>query len=379
MEWAKLGDIIKLSKGRKVKESNDKSENSIRYIQIEDLRNDDNLKYTNDSKAIIVNKEDILIAWDGANAGTVGFNLEGAIGSTISALEINDSYKEVFYSEFLGYYLKSKNYYLRATATGATIPHISRSALLELKIPNINKEKQLKIVDTFKEIVKLINLRKEQIQAYDDLIESLLKNIINNPSNKKLVLNKFVKEIIAGKSLAGKEESLYKVLKTSCVFTGYFNDMEWKYLPKNYTPKEEHIIKKGDILISRMNTSELVGASAYVFNDYEYLSVPDRLWILKLNNSISKIYLWKFFQSTFYRKQIDNISTGTSGSMKNISQKNFRNIEIIYPPIEMQNKFADYVVKIEEEKKKLRESLEELETLFDALMQDAFSGNLFKD
>ena len=69
---------------------------------------------------------------------------------------------------------------------------------------------------------------------------------------------------------------------------------------------------------------------------------------------------------------------------RGVRQKNFnlsmiRDIDIPVPPIELQNKFADYVIKIEEEKKKLEDSLAELETLFDALMQEAFSGNLFKD
>jgi len=150
MESVRLGDIVKIIKGKKVEESTNESEKAIRYIQIEDLRNDDNLKYTEDSKAIIVNKEHILIAWDGANAGTIGFNLEGAIGSTISALEINGLYKNNLSSEFLGYYLRCKNYYLRATTTGATIPHISRPALLKLKIPIINIKNQQKIVDALK-------------------------------------------------------------------------------------------------------------------------------------------------------------------------------------------------------------------------------------
>ncbi len=358
MEWVKLGDIIKLSKGRKVKESNDKSENSIRYIQIEDLRNDDNLKYTNDSKAIIVNKEDILIAWDGANAGTVGFNLEGAIGSTISALEINDSYKEVFYSEFLGYFLKNKNYYLRATATGATIPHISRSALLELKIPNINKEKQLKIVDTFKEIEKLINLRKEQIQAYDDLIESLFFKMFGdirfNNNNFSMKKWKDVLNIVNGKNQKKVENpnGKYPIYGSGGIMS-YADD---------WLTKENSIIigRKGNI-------------NKPIFVKEKFWNVDTAFGLEPLEELINADYLFGFCK-IFNFERLNKAVT-----IPSLTKKDLLDIDIPVPPIELQNKFADYVVKIEEEKKKLRESLEELETLFDALMQDAFSGNLFKD
>jgi type I restriction enzyme S subunit len=77
-----LGEVFKISKGKKAVES--MIQTNLRYIQIGDLRNDDDIKYTTESSTnVLCTKEDILIAWDGANAGTVGYNLEGVIGSTL--------------------------------------------------------------------------------------------------------------------------------------------------------------------------------------------------------------------------------------------------------------------------------------------------------
>lgn len=88
MEWIELGKLIKIRKGNKLEEVENTS-NSIRMIMIEDLRSDMNYKYTKiDKKNVIVNENDIVIAWDGANAGTIGFNLKGAIGSTLARLSI---------------------------------------------------------------------------------------------------------------------------------------------------------------------------------------------------------------------------------------------------------------------------------------------------
>lgn len=378
MEWMNLGDLISIKKGKKLLEVDEPTENSIRYIQIEDLRDDNNLKYTEDDKAVLADSDDILIAWDGANAGTIGFGISGAIGSTIAKLSIKKSFRKKFTYEFLGYFLKSKNNYLVTTSTGATIPHISRNTLIKIKVPIIDLEEQEKLIGILKNLENLIQTRKDQIQALDDLVDSVLNNLIEKYINNQIDIEKILVEIISGKSLAGEESSSYKVLKTSCLYSGYFNDNEWKNLPIDYTPNDDHFIKKDDILVSRMNTEELVGANAYVWKDYDNLTVPDRIWRLITNSKIDNIYLWKFLQTQIYRSQISKISTGTSGSMKNISQKNFSSIKIVLPPLDQQNKFASLVEKIEDQKEILNNSLIQLTNLFDCLMQDAFDGSLIK-
>ena len=132
MKYIYLGKLVKIQKGKKLDEVFVKSADTVRYIQIEDLRNDENIKYTSsDFKSAKCDENDILIAWDGANAGTIGFGLEGAIGSTLAKLT---PIKE-FYTPFVGRFLQSKFTYLRSSCTGATIPHISKSALISIQIP----------------------------------------------------------------------------------------------------------------------------------------------------------------------------------------------------------------------------------------------------
>ena len=379
MEWVKLGDLVKITKGKKVEESTNKSEKSFRYIQIEDLRNDDNIKYTEDAKATIVNKDHVLIAWDGANAGTVGFNLEGAIGSTISALEINELYKNEFSSEFLGYYLKNKNYYLRATSTGATIPHINRIALLKLKIPKINKVNQLAIVGTFKEIEKIINNRKEQIQAYDDLIVSLFIKMFGNPNYNRLKLE--LKKLgVLGKWKSGgtprRSNREYYKGNIPWITSGELNEMF-------IDDSTEHI---NEIAIENSST-KIVPVGSLLLGMYDSAGLKSSITtrVVTTNQAIAFSKLNEDLVNTIYvyyciQLMRNNLLTKQRGvRQKNFNLSMIRDIDIPVPSIELQNKFADYVIKIEEEKKKLNSSLKELENLFDAFMQEAFSGNLFKD
>lgn len=375
MEWVRLGDIAEIRKGKKVDECQ-ANVNTVRYIQIEDLRHNDDMKFTCDPKAVMADSEDVLIAWDGANAGTVGFDLEGAIGSTISKISIKENKKKELLPQYLGIFLQSKEDFLRQTTTGATIPHINKQALVQLAVPLFTLEIQNRIIELNNNLGSIIAKRREQIDALDALVSSVFYELIFNESDEKIPLGELMSDFLAGKSLAGEKPSQFRVLKTSCVYSGYFDENEWKFLPVDYKPKEEHIVKSGDILVSRMNTEELVGASAYVDKNYDDLAIPDRLWILRTNEGVSPVFLWKFFQTDLYRGLISRIATGTSGSMKNISKKNFSQIQVPLPKLEVQNRFADYVTSIEAQKESLRTSLAELETLFDALMQAAFSGHL---
>ena len=72
------------------------------------------------------------------------------------------------------------------------------------------------------------------------------------------------------------------------------------------------------------------------------------------------------------REQISSLSTGTSGSMYNISMKKFESLFIPLPPITLQNQFAAFVEQTEQTKSAIKQSLNKLETLKKAKMQEFF-------
>jgi len=147
-----------------------------------------------------------------------------------------------------------------------------------------------------------------------------------------------------------------------------------KALPPDYDPPSEHLINKGDILISRMNTSELVGASVLVQYEIENYTIPDRIWKVKWKSKDSQTlnYFWQCINHESFRNEISKIATGTSGSMKNMSKKKMFNMDLILPPIEIQKKFDDVCDKIETQKKQLFKSLTKSEGLFSSLVQGVF-------
>ena len=74
--------------------------------------------------------------------------------------------------------------------------------------------------------------------------------------------------------------------------------------------------------------------------------------------------------------EISKISSGTSGSMKNISKKTYLNLKLVNPPIALQNEFSVRVGEIESQKALATQNVQKSEELFQCLLQKAFKGEL---
>lgn len=182
---ASLKNIFSITKGRKVSQVLEKeTSSSERYIQIDDLRNSKNLKYTDETNLTRVDEDDVVIAWDGANAGTVGFGLKGIIGSTLARLSLKKTFRHQCDSKYLGYFLASKFQCLQNTSTGATIPHVSKSALESLEIDLPDLETQNKIVAILDKVQTTFNKRNQTIAKYDELLRATFLDMFGNPMER---------------------------------------------------------------------------------------------------------------------------------------------------------------------------------------------------
>ena len=182
----------------------------------------------------------------------------------------------------------------------------------------------------------------------------------------------YIQSLIAGKSLAGESECENKVLKTGAASFDYFDATQVKNLPLDYEPQTEHLVNKGDIIISRMNTAELTGAAAYVWDVPQKVYLPDRLWKAKLRDDCNPIFVWQMLIQPSTKEQIRRECSGTSGSMKNISKPGMLAITVKKVPVKMQNEFASFVNQVGKSKFAVQKALDEAQVLFDSLMQQYF-------
>ena len=104
-------------------------------------------------------------------------------------------------------------------------------------------------------------------------------------------------------------------------------------------------VRADHIIISRMNTLALVGASAYVAQDYPDLFLPDRLWQLDVKDreQVNVRWLSHLLGWGHTRERIAELASGTSGSMKNIAKSRLLDMAIPLPPILEQKRQAEVV------------------------------------
>lgn len=375
MEWVKLGDIAEIKKGKKVEQC-EANINAVRYIQIEDLRHNDEMKFTSDPKAVMANSEDVLIVWDGANAGTVSFDLEGAIGSTISKISIKEKKKKELLPQYLGIFLQSKEDYLRQTTTGATIPHINKQAVVQLAVPLFTLEIQNKIIELNDNLGSIIAKRREQIDALDALVSSVFYEMFGDPNvNPKYKNMVKLGDLGEWKSGGTPKRSVKEYYGGSIpwVTSGELNeiyicDALEKITRNAIAESNAKLVEKGSLLLGMYDSAGLKSSINLCT-----LATNQAIAFSKLNSEISNtIYIYHLIQ--IQRESLIQQQRGVR--QKNFNLSMIKDINITLPPIALQNRFADYVTSIEAQKESLRASLSELETLYDALMQAAFSGHL---
>lgn len=167
------------------------------------------------------------------------------------------------------------------------------------------------------------------------------------------------------------------VLKVSAVSWADFLPDEAKALNGDYTPAESHKVKQGDLLISRANTRELVGAVVLVERDYPMRLLSDKTLRLIIDESRArKDYLLYALRSSHAREHIELFATGTSDSMRNISQDVIKATPVWLPSLTDQRCIATrlraQLVQVEIARQAALTQLAEIELLPQKLLAEAF-------
>lgn len=175
----------------------------------------------------------------------------------------------------------------------------------------------------------------------------------------------------------------FGILKTSCVYDYSFRPEENKVILNDTELKRAKTNpKKGRIIISRMNTPELVGASGYVERDFPNLFFPDRLWQTLFHETVEFDPKWLSYilKSVNFRKLLSALATGTSPSMKNIGQEDVLNILIPFPKIKEQQSIVHHIetecARIDAKKSKTEKLIELLTEYRTALISEVVTGKV---
>ncbi|MED1673289.1 restriction endonuclease subunit S [Pallidibacillus thermolactis] len=278
--------------------------------------------------------------------------------------------KENVNVKYLCYYLNYAD--LSKHITGTTRGKLTKSALekIEVKIPDYST--QNKIVNALDKAQELIDKRKSQIEALDQLTQSVFLEMFGDPlrNNKNLPVVPLsnLAEIIMGQSPKGDSYNTKgdgtPLLNGPTEFGNtYPKEKQWTTNPKKICFKDDILFCVRGATAGRMN-----------FADKEYC-IGRGLAAIRCNNKndIPFIYqtlkfLYKYFQST---------SNGST--FINIDKKTLQNVPVLQVDNVQLEKYFTTIKKIEEQKKVLSESVLLLEENYNSIMQRAFKGELFTE
>jgi type I restriction enzyme S subunit len=247
--------------------------------------------------------------------------------------------------------------------TGSTRLKLPQSTMHRILIPTPPIGLQRRIATRLREqLAELETAQKAIEQQQRDakrLFESLHKEASTFLSEMKVTpLGGLLSGIEAGKSFRTSEriaqDNEMGVLKVSAVSWTEFRPNEAKAIDHAYVPQHNHRVRKGDLLISRANTVELVGAVVQADRDYPNRLLSDKT--LRLIPDTARIlpdFLLRVLRLTEARAYIENNATGTSDSMRNISQKTILATPIRLPDLPIQQSLVQRFLAIENESKRI--------------------------
>ena len=324
----------------------------------------------------ISREKDILISVRAPIGALNIANCECCIGRGLAALTVNE---DICAQEYLWHTLSGKVDELNSKGTGSTFKAINKKTLSETEIPLPPIDEQRKIAAILDKVSDLIAKRQQQLDKLDEMIKARFMEIFGdsetNTKNWRVLPMSKICSVGSSKRIYQSEQSssgvpFWRISDlTSLITTGTVT-------PELYIPEERYkelktqgqVPAPGDILITSRGT--LVQCYIVKVNDRFYFQDGMISWLSGYMDGVTPLYISYLFTMPGFRKQIDSMQAGSTVAYLSITM--IKKLKVMLPDIESQQQFASFVSKTEKTKTTISSSLEKLETLKKALMQEYF-------
>lgn len=386
-----IGELCDLINGKAFKPTDwgEAGEPIIRIQNLNNLKKSFNYWDGPLDRQVIVQPNDVLFAWSGTPGTSFGGHVwkgpKGVLNQHIFRVDLDErQITKAWFVRAINYKL---NVLIDQAHGGVGLQHVTRGMVDRLEIPLPPLDEQQRIGTILDQAEALGLKRRKSIDALTALVKSIFHRVFGDPIKDernwgKHKIKSFVSAFEGGKNLVSEDETdpsaRFRVLKISAVGKRGFDPGESKALPDNYMPPASHFVRPGDLLISRANTTELVGRVAYVHTTPNNLVLPDKIWRFVWANpaAIHPKFMEFMMGHPSVRYELGRLASGTSGSMQNISQQKLYELSVILPPTELQNSFGEEVALIDKTLSMQRAHLIQLDALFSSIQHRAFRGEL---
>lgn len=273
------------------------------------------------------------------------------------------------FPKYLALAILSVRSHLEAMANAPVVPIINKGVFSNVEIPVPSFEEQERIVAELDLLTGIIDKQKQQLKELDTLAQSIFYDMFGSPdANEKEWIMKSLAEIgtiVSGSTPSTSDES------------NWDGDVNW-VTPAElgvqlfYGETRRKITSKAAKSLTIMPIGTLLMSSRAPIGKLAITSVPmccnQGFKNIVCGNNVNNIYLYYCLMLN-----INSIKAmGRGATFKEVSKQAVSSFEIMLPPMNLQELFAQKILSIESQKKSINRSIAESQKLFDYTMDKYF-------
>ena len=268
---------------------------------------------------------------------------------------------------------------IEAMARHAVIANVSVTDLREFQIPLPPLPEQKRIAAILDKADTIRRKRQQAIQLADDFLRAVFLDMFGDPvTNPKGFPVGTIRDLVdtanyGSSAKASETEGEFPMLRMGNItYSGAIDFSGLKYVDLSKKDQPKYLVEKGDLLFNRTNSKELVGKTA-VYDRDDVAAIAGYLIRVRMNEKGNSYYVSGYLNSTHGKSTLQSMCKSIVG-MANINAQEMQNIQILLPPIEIQNKYAAIFQTTKQRLRSQSQSEGNLADLFSAISQKAFRG-----
>ena len=375
-EWVKLGDVIKKAKSARcgsdsypilsITMRDGIVEQASRFKKSIASRDTGNYKVVEPGQLVVGFPIDEGVIY------VQNFNYPGIMSPAYDVWDIDSSRVDPSYLELALHSPQSMDYYgsnLRGTT--ARRRSLPTNTLCDLTFPLPSLESQRIVVKRMSMIATLLDDAGSRLSALDGLVKSQFVEMFGDGEWTSKTIGELATDIRYGTSKKATECGKYTYLRmNNLTDDGKLAYDDVKYIDLSGDELEKCQVVDGDLLFNRTNSREKVGKTA-VFHGDTSMVIAGYIIRVRLGEEMRSDYLSVFMNLSTTKAMLRSIAKGAV-HQANINSKELAAIKVPVAPIELQDRFLDFVARVDKLGFDVQQQIEKLETLKQSLMQEYF-------
>ena len=297
----------------------------------------------------------------------------------VSHLAIITPHKQKIESRYLNYYFQF--YKPNTLVKDAAYPSISLKDIENMPLLTPPLSEQQHIVEELDLLSSIIEKKKAQLKELDNLAQSLFYEMFGDPitNEKGWKIGKISNFINVKGGFAFKSQRYTtKGIRLVQIANVWKDSLSWDDI--TYISEEDaktnssFLLKQGDIVMAmtRPIIQSLEAVKVAIVNEHDIPCILNqRVCKFEIRDSIDNIWLYQFLRLPYFKYKIKEFSS--KGMQPNVSSREIESIQIFVPPFSLQQQFASKIEAIEHQKELIKQSIKEVETLFNSRMDYYFN------